>query len=67
MSGKHLYVASRANSESGMNTNDFNYGQTVSYLRFMSLTPAHCSLDLPRNVPIRRTTQWLDQQEARRR
>jgi len=48
-----------------MNTNDFNYGQTVSLKQLATFaTLVDANLDLSRFIPLCRTSQWLDKQEA---
>lgn len=52
-----------ANASLEMNTNDFNYGQTVSFpgSSFRNMRGLTRLLDLSRFVPLCRTSQWLDQ------
>jgi hypothetical protein len=43
-----------------MNTNDFNYGQTVCCLRAFAQALANYSTDLSGYILVRRTTKWTD-------
>jgi len=44
-----------------MNTNDFNYGQTVSLVQFVTLKAlVDAKLDISRFIPLCRASQWPD-------
>jgi hypothetical protein len=54
----------QSNHHIDMNTNDFNYGQTVCYPRVITWTITDHSTDLFGYVLVCRITKWTDQQEG---